>query len=112
MELVVTGPKRTPMLPKVPTLGESGYPGFEPLGWAGVLVHGGTPKPLVEAIARDVIRATRHPDNLAKFAEQTLEDVVVGPTNARGDLQALERFEVLDAINASELIRDLEGLRP
>lgn len=46
-----------------------------------------------------------------EFAEQTLEDVVVGPTSPRGDLQALERFEVLDAITASELIRDLEGLR-
>ncbi|GAA4413250.1 Bug family tripartite tricarboxylate transporter substrate binding protein [Quisquiliibacterium transsilvanicum] len=77
--LAVSGSKRTPMLPDVPTLGESGYPGYEPLGWAGVFVHGATPKPMVEAIARDVIRATRHPDNLAKFAEQTLVPVASTP---------------------------------
>ena len=77
--LAVSGSKRTPMLPNVPTLGESGYPGFEPLGWAGVFVHGATPKPMVEAIARDVIRATRHPDNLAKFNEQTLVPVASTP---------------------------------
>ena len=76
--LAVSGPKRTPILPKVPTLGESGYPGFEPLGWAGVFVHGATPKPLIDAIARDVIRATNHPDVIAKLNEQTL--VPVGST--------------------------------
>ncbi len=46
-----------------------------------------------------------------EFPEQTLEEVVVGPTSARGDLQALETFDVLDAITASELIRDLDALR-
>ena len=77
--LAVSGPKRTPMLPKVPTLAESGYPGYEPLGWVGVFVHAATPRPLVDAIARDVIRATNHPETLARLAEQTLVPVASSP---------------------------------
>lgn len=102
--LVVTGPKRTNMLPKVPTLGESGYPGFEPLGWAGVFVHGATPRPLIESIARDVIRATRHPDNLAKFAEQTLVPVASTPDEFTRQLRE-------DALTWAKMIK-AAGIQP
>ena len=76
--LVVSGPKRTSMLPNVPTLAESGYPGFEPLGWVGVFVPAGTPKPIVDTIAREAIRITNLPEVRAKLQEQTL--VPVGST--------------------------------
>lgn len=76
--LAVSGPKRAPMLPNVPTLAESGFAGFEPLGWVGVFLPAGTPKPIVEAVAREVIRATNHPEVRAKLLEQTL--VPVGST--------------------------------
>lgn len=76
--LVVSGPKRTPVLPKVPTLTESGFPGYEPLGWVGVFVAAGTPRPIVDAIARASIRANMHPEVIAKLGEQTL--VPVGST--------------------------------
>ena len=76
--LVVSGPKRTPTLPRVPTLAESGYPGYEPLGWIGVFVHAATPRPVVDAIAKEVIRATQQPEVNAKLSEQTL--VPVGST--------------------------------
>ena len=75
---MVSGPKRTPTLPRVPTLAESGYPGYEPLGWIGVFVHAATPRPVVDAIAKEVIRATQQPEVNAKLSEQTL--VPVGST--------------------------------
>lgn len=76
--LAVSGPARAPMLPNVPTLAESGYPGFEPLGWVGVLVAAGTPRPVVDVIAREVIRITNLPDVKQRLQEQTL--VPVGST--------------------------------
>ena len=42
--LAVTTAKRFPLLPDLPTIAESGYPGFEALAWNGVLVAAGTPQ--------------------------------------------------------------------
>ena len=42
--LAVTTAKRFPLLPDLPTIAESGYPGFEALAWNGVLVPAGTPQ--------------------------------------------------------------------
>ena len=42
--LAVTSAKRFPLLPDLPTIAESGYPGFEALAWNGVLVPAGTPQ--------------------------------------------------------------------
>lgn len=77
--LVVTGAQRAPMLPNVPTLGESGYAGFEPLGWVGVLVPAGTPKPIVEKIAKEIARIMALPDVRARLQEQTLVPVTSSP---------------------------------
>ena len=45
--LAVTTTSRFPLLPDLPTVAESGFPGFEALAWNGVLVAAGTPKPIV-----------------------------------------------------------------
>jgi tripartite-type tricarboxylate transporter receptor subunit TctC len=45
--LAVTTASRFPLLPDLPTVAESGFPGFEALAWNGVLVAAGTPKPIV-----------------------------------------------------------------
>jgi tripartite-type tricarboxylate transporter receptor subunit TctC len=45
--LAVTTASRFPLLPNLPTVAESGFPGFEALAWNGVLVAAGTPKPIV-----------------------------------------------------------------
>src|SRR5262249_13488825 len=45
--LAVTTPSRFPLLPDLPTIAESGFPGFEALAWNGVLVAAGTPKQIV-----------------------------------------------------------------
>src|SRR6476646_3935995 len=45
--LAVTTSKRFPLLPDLPAIAESGYPGFEALAWNGVLVAANTPKPII-----------------------------------------------------------------
>src|SRR5690348_10341930 len=48
--LAVTGPKRSNELPNVPTMQESGYPGFDVTAWHGIVVPRGTPKPIVDRL--------------------------------------------------------------
>ncbi len=73
--LAVTGARRAPMLPDVPTAGEKGYSGFEPLGWVGLMVASGTPKPIVDTISNAVQQVMKMPDVQARLNEQTLVPV-------------------------------------
>ena len=65
--LAVTTPKRSPELPDVPTLAEAGYPGFEMTTWYGLLVTGGTPRPIVDRLAAELERILRMPDVQARL---------------------------------------------
>lgn len=55
--LASTGAKRGNALPEVPTIAESGYPGFEAIQWYGLVVPGGTPKSIVARIHKDSVKA-------------------------------------------------------
>ena len=54
--LAITSLQRMPQLPELPTVAESGYPGFEGVGWAGLVVPKATPQAIVEKIGADVRR--------------------------------------------------------
>jgi tripartite-type tricarboxylate transporter receptor subunit TctC len=54
--LAVTGKTRSKMLPDVPTVAESGLPGFDNTGWFGFVVPAGTPKEIVEKIQQDTAK--------------------------------------------------------
>jgi tripartite-type tricarboxylate transporter receptor subunit TctC len=58
----VTSEQRSPALPDVPTLAETGLPGFSTGSWIGILAPAGTPKDIVEKIARDVKEAVNSPE--------------------------------------------------
>ena len=73
--LVVSGDRRAPLLATVPTLAESGYRGFEALGWVGVLLAAGTPKPIVEKYSKEMVRIVKLPEVRARLYEQTLMPV-------------------------------------
>jgi tripartite-type tricarboxylate transporter receptor subunit TctC len=55
--LAVTSRKRLPSLPDVPTIDESGLPGYEITAWNGFLAPAGTPKAITERLNREVVRA-------------------------------------------------------
>ena len=55
--LAVTGAARSPQLPDVPTVMESGVPGYEVYVWMGLLAPKGTPKPIIDQIHRDLLQA-------------------------------------------------------
>jgi tripartite-type tricarboxylate transporter receptor subunit TctC len=50
----VSGDKRAPQLPQVPTVAEQGYPGFRTVTWNGYVAPAATPKDIVERIAREI----------------------------------------------------------
>ena len=60
--LAVTSAKRFPLLPDLPTIAESGYPGFDALAWNGVLVPAATPKPVVQRLNDEINAILKDPD--------------------------------------------------
>jgi tripartite-type tricarboxylate transporter receptor subunit TctC len=65
--LAVTTAKRFPLLPDLPTIAESGYPGFEALAWNGVLVPANTPKPIVARLNNEINAVLKEPDVVQKM---------------------------------------------
>lgn len=59
--IAVTGTRRSPVLPDVPTVIESGVPGYDVAAWYGLLAPVGTPPAIVDKIQRDVARFAREP---------------------------------------------------
>ncbi|MGE8633456.1 MAG: Bug family tripartite tricarboxylate transporter substrate binding protein, partial [Achromobacter piechaudii] len=64
--LAVTTAKRLPQLPDVPTVAESGYPGFEAIGWAAVLAPRDTPPEVTNYLSRQIGVALNTPE-MQKF---------------------------------------------
>ena len=60
--LAVTGAKRLPDLPNVPTMIESGFPGFEAYGWIGIFAPVGTPEAVIARLNRDFLATLADPD--------------------------------------------------
>ena len=73
--LAMASPKRNPQLPEVPTVAESGLPGFDVTSWYGIVVRSGTPPAVVQKIQRDMAEALQAEDVRAKLAGLGLEPV-------------------------------------
>ncbi len=66
--LAVTTGKRFPLLPDLPTIAESGYPGFEALAWNGVLVAANTPRPIIARLNAEMNAVLKEPGRAAEDA--------------------------------------------
>ena len=71
--LAVASDKRMPALPNVPTIGESGYPGFEAWAWQGFVVPAGTPRSVVDRLNGAFKKVMADPAVLAKLSESGFE---------------------------------------
>jgi tripartite-type tricarboxylate transporter receptor subunit TctC len=54
--LAVAGPERVSIIPDVPTMAEAGFPGIGGIGWNGIFVPAGTPRPIIERLHQDIAR--------------------------------------------------------
>ena len=68
--LAVTSATRAPALPDVPTLAESGLPGFEASSWFGILAPAGTPAPIVAKLNGEIAKWLATPEAKEKLAKQ------------------------------------------
>ncbi len=72
-------PKRSPMMPDVPTISEAGLTGFESGTSFGLFVPAGTPKPVVDKLGREAVRALTAPDVKEKLRVQGIDVVASTP---------------------------------
>jgi tripartite-type tricarboxylate transporter receptor subunit TctC len=73
--LAVTTARRIPQMPEVPTVAESGFPGFDCAGWAGIVAPAATPRALIERLSADIQAALADPGlNAAIIARGAIPD--------------------------------------
>jgi tripartite-type tricarboxylate transporter receptor subunit TctC len=77
--LAVTSAQRSELVKDVPTLAESGFPGFQALQWFGVFAPAGTPKAVVDRLSAEMRRAIDRDEVRANFAKLGISVMTLGP---------------------------------
>ena len=77
--LAVTGKSRTRLAPDIPTVAESGLPGYELNSWFGLLAPAGTPAALVSQLQQEIARLYQQPELRDKLLAQGVEPVASTP---------------------------------
>ena len=101
--LGLTGLKRSPVLPDLPTVAET-YPGYEQIVWHSVVVPAKTPKAIVAKLSRELIRIIKQPDIQERFKSQGLDAVGSTPE----ELAALIKKEL---VMYAKLVKQI-GFKP
>ncbi|HET7160751.1 MAG TPA: tripartite tricarboxylate transporter substrate-binding protein, partial [Burkholderiales bacterium] len=96
--LAVTNPKRSPIVPDIPTVAESGLPGFEALQWFGILAPAGVSNDIIAKLHADIVKAVRLPDARARMTSLGAE--VVGSTPAE-----FAAFQKADAVKWAKVVK-------
>lgn len=88
--LAITSAKRLEPLPNVPTVAESGVPGFEVVSWQGIFVPAGSPKAIVEKLHIEVSKILQQPE-----MQDRLKTLGMQPSNMTTDeVSALQKAKV------------------
>jgi tripartite-type tricarboxylate transporter receptor subunit TctC len=77
--LAVTGLQRMPIAPEIPTIAESGYPGFEAVGWFGLVAPARTPRAIIDRLNAETIKAANAPDVREKLTALGFDVVTSTP---------------------------------
>lgn len=88
--LAVTTGKRIALQPQLPTMIEAGLPGFEMSSWQAVYAPKGTPKPIVQRLNAEIVKALRQPDVKDKLEGQLAMEIVAGSPEELRDFMAQE----------------------
>ena len=101
--IAVTSEKRWPGLPKIPSVAESGYPGFDVYVWVALFAPAGTPRAIIERLASDVTKALDSREVKERYASTSIDTPVSTPDSLAAFLK--KDFAVWD-----KLIKD-QGIR-
>ncbi len=73
--IAVTGAKRSPLMPEVPTIAESGVPGYDTGGWYGLLGPAGMPKDVADRLSNELVKIMKMPDVRERFISEGADPV-------------------------------------
>jgi tripartite-type tricarboxylate transporter receptor subunit TctC len=90
--LAVTSLERNPALPDLPTVAESGVPGFENITWHNIAVPAGTPKPIVKRLNAELVKIVHLPDVQEHLTGDGLTPVGSTPEQVTAKLKAESKF--------------------
>jgi tripartite-type tricarboxylate transporter receptor subunit TctC len=96
--IAIASPLRNPQLPDVPTVAESGLPGFDVTSWYGLIVRSGTPPQIVQKLYRDIAEALRQDDVRTRLAALGLEPLGNTP-------EAFDRMIAAESRKWSDIVR-------
>jgi tripartite-type tricarboxylate transporter receptor subunit TctC len=77
--LAVTSKERSPVAPAVPTISESGYPGFDAIAWHGILAPAHTPTAIITRLNAEIVAALKDPETKALLEKQAMQTVGSSP---------------------------------
>jgi tripartite-type tricarboxylate transporter receptor subunit TctC len=97
--LAISSAQRSPTFPDIPTIAESGFPGFEMVSWYGAFVPVGTPSEIVDRLHRELVRAMRTPAVHERLVSLGMEPVGSAPAEFSAQLKE-------EVIRWSQLVRD------
>jgi tripartite-type tricarboxylate transporter receptor subunit TctC len=104
MPLAVTSTKRSPALPDVPTVMESGVPDYEIAGWFGILAPANTPPAIAKRLRDEVAKAVAVPDVVAQLDSQGMQPLATEPEEWRTYLKS-------ELVRYAKIIKDA-GIKP
>jgi tripartite-type tricarboxylate transporter receptor subunit TctC len=102
--LAVTSTVRLASAPNVPTVAESGFPGFEYSAWVGVFAPAGTPRGIVDKLSSEIAAVLRQPETVNKIESAGFDPMIGGPE----ELAALLKREMA---RATRVVKDA-GIKP
>ena len=100
--LAVTGSKRSPQVPDLPTVAEAGVPGYEASTWFAVMAPAGTPQPMIATLNSEFNAALKQPDIKARLTELGAEPLGGTPDDAAKLLKS-EIGKWADVIKAAHI---------
>ena len=86
--LATTGAKRSPALADLPTIAESGLPGYENSSWSAIAAPAGTPKPIIDRLHRELVEILKSPEIQQKHADVGAEVIASTPDQFHKYLQS------------------------
>ena len=86
--IATSSAERTPQLPDVPTVAESGFPGFRTVTWNGLMAPAGTPKPVIDLLADAVARSVKEASVAQKLTTYGVDPVGDDPQHFAATISA------------------------
>jgi tripartite-type tricarboxylate transporter receptor subunit TctC len=102
--LAVGTPKRSPSLPDVPTVAESGYAGFDASLWLAFFAPAGTPQPIIDRLHREIVASVKDPETAAALDKAGAEPI----TSTPAELSAM----IKDGVGKYAKVVKAAGVKP